>query len=145
MSTVPAALDALVATAVAVMPGVRVEDGPWINRPEAPDVIAIGWTPDEGEAVEFDEQPAGLDASQESYDVVCLASSWSGDLSMSARRARVDALVETLRGELRRDPTLGGVVARAVLTTLALNQYQTGQGCEATEMFTVHIDAFRND
>lgn len=148
MSTVPAALDGLVTSvrvAVSALPAptVRVDDGPWISRPEERDVVVIGWTPDEGEAVEFTDAIAGLGSSQETYMVTCLASSWSGDLGMSARRARVDAIVEAIRAELKTDRTLGGVVTRARLATRSLDQFQTSSGCEATETFVVEVTAFR--
>lgn len=148
MSTVPAALSGLVtATRVAVStlpePMVRVDDGPWLNRPEEQDVVVIGWTPDEGEAVEFTDAIAGLGSSQETYTITCLASSWSGEVDMAARRARVDAIVEAIRAELKTDRTLGGVVTRARLAAWSLDQYQTSQGCEATETFVVAVDAFR--
>lgn len=148
MSTVPAALNGLVTTArVAVStlpePEVRVDDGPWLNRPEEPDVVVIGWTPDEGEAVEFTDAIAGLGSSQETYSITCLASAWVGEVDMPACRARVDAIVEAIRAELKTDRTLGGVVTRARLATLSLDQYQTSSGCEATETFTVEVVAFR--
>lgn len=147
MSTVPAALATLVTTtriAVSTLPApaVRVDDGPWLNRPEEADVVVIGWTPEEGEAVEFTDSIAGLDSRQESYTVTCLASSWSGDVDMAARRARVDAIVEAVRAELRTNHTLDGVVTRARLATMSLDQYQTSQGCEAAETFVVAVDAF---
>lgn len=151
MTTVPAALTALVelARSRAVdlqLPGkrpVRVVDGPWLDRPSEEDVIAIGWIPDEGEAVEFTDALAGLGSSQESYDVTCLASSWSGDTDIPARRARVDTLIEAVRAGLKADQTLGGTVTRARLATLSLNQWQLPKGCEVAVAFVVHIDAFR--
>lgn len=130
---------------MAALPGsaVKVDDGPWLNRPEEADIVVIGWTPDEGEAVEFSDAIAGLDSSRESYTITCLASSWSGEVDMAARRSRVDEIVEAIRGQLRTDRTLGGAVNRARLATLSLDQYQTGSGCEATETFVVQVDAFR--
>lgn len=145
MSTIPAALTALVQLVTVSLPGVRVEDGPWLNRPEEPDVVVVGWTPDEGTAVEMADTIAGLGSSAESYDVTCLASSWSGETDMAARRARVDAMVEAVRGGLRIDHTLGGVVTRARVGTVSLDQFQTDAGCEAAVVFTVRVDAFRTD
>lgn len=150
MTTVPAALDGLVTTvrvAVSTLPApeVRVDDGPWLSRPEEADVVAVGWTPDEGTAVEYSDVIAGLDSSQETYDVTCLASSWSGGTDMSARRARADSLVEAIRSELRKDRTLGGAVTRARLSTASVDQYQTSSGCEVAVVFVIRIDAFRRD
>lgn len=154
MSTVPAALSALVALArsspalaalrIPGQPAVRVEDGPWLNRPTEPDVLCIGWEPDEGSAVEFAETYE-LDSSMESYDVVGLVSSWSGSTDITACRVRADALLDAFRRDLMADPTLGGVVARAEVTSRSWSQFQTGQGCEVPIEFTVHVDAFRLD
>lgn len=148
MTTVPAALLGLHAAATLAVstlpaPAVRVDDGPWLNRPEQPDVVVIGWTPDDGTAVEHTDALAGLASSQETYDVVCLASSWSGTTDLVSRRTRADSLVEAIRAELKTDRTLGGAVARARLATLSLDQYQTASGCEVAIQFTVRVEAFR--
>lgn len=145
MTTIPAALDALVGLVGRTQPDVLVSDGPWLARPDRPDVIAVGWTPTEGEAVEMVDVDAGLETSRETYDIICLASSWSGDTAMGARRARVDGMVEQVRARLVADPTLGGAVARARLATVSLGQYQTASGAEAAVEFTVRVDAFRLD
>lgn len=154
MSTVPAALSALVALArsspalaalrIPGQPAVRVEDGPWLDRPSEPDVICIGWEPDEGEVVTF-AATYDLASGQESYDVVCLASSWSGGTDLPSRRARADALVEAVRAELMADPTLGGAVTRAEVTTQSWAQFQTSAGCEVPIEFVIHVEAFRLD
>lgn len=148
MTTVPAALlglhaAATVATSTLPEPAVRVDDGPWLNRPEEQDVVVIGWTPDEGTAVESTDAIAGLASSQETYDVVCLASSWSGDTNLATRRARADSLVEAIRAELKTDRTLGGAVTRARLATLSLDQFQTSSGCEVAIQFVIRVEAFR--
>lgn len=146
MTSVPAALSALVAIAEQALPGVLVGDGPWLQRPSDPDIVAIGLEdPDTARAVQFTEAFAGLDSTQESYDVMCLASSWTGDTDMAARRARTDEMLEILRAALRADPTMGGVVMRARLATLSLDQFQASNGCEVISLFTVHIDAYRLD
>lgn len=146
MTTVPAALTALVATAEEALPGVKVGDGPWLQRPDNPDIVAIGLEdPDTARAVEFTADIAGLASEQETYTVMCLASSWTGDTDMAARRARTDEMVETIRAALKAEPTLGGVVMRARLATLSLDQFQAGNGCEAIALFAVRVDAFRLD
>jgi hypothetical protein len=123
-------------------PNVRVEDGPWLERPTEPDVICVGWEPDEGEAVSL-TPTYDLGSTQESYDVVCLASSFSGGTDLAARRVRSDALVEAVRAELMADPTLGGAVTHAEVTTQSWAQFQTSSGCEVPIEFTVHVEAFR--
>lgn len=152
MSTVPAALSALVqrlmaspaviALQLSGQPAVLVQDGPWLDRPTEPDVICVGWTPDEGNAVDLTVS-RDMGSGSESYDVVCLASSFSGDVDLAARRSRTDALLEAVRTELMADQTLGGVVAIAEITDHSWDQYQTTAGCEVAAQFTVHIEAFR--
>lgn len=148
MTTVPSALlglhaAATIATSTLPAPTVRVDDGPWLAKPEEADVVVIGWIPDEGTAVEYTDAIAGLASSQETYDVTCLASSWSGDTDLVARRGRADSLVEAIRAELKTDRTLGGAVTRARLATLSLDQYQTSSGCEVAIQFVVRVEAFR--
>jgi len=152
VSTIPAALSALVerlrvspALAALQLPGqpsVLVQDGPWLDRPTQPDVICIGWTTDEGNAVDV-TVTRDMESGQESYRVVCLASSFSGDVDLGARRARTDALLEAVRTELMADQTLGGVIAIAEITDHSWDQYQTSQGCEVAVQFTVSVEAFR--
>lgn len=142
MTAVPAAIDALIGAFESV-PGVRVIDGPWLQRPSERDVVVVGWTPEEGSTVEFVNAIAGLGSSRETFDVSGLVSSWDGGTVMKTVRDRVDQIVEALRGRLVADPTLGGAVNRARLASAAVTQEQTDQGAVAEALFTVHVDAFR--
>ncbi len=144
MTTVPAAQDALVsAVKSAAGPRVDVEYGPWMERPAAEDVIVIGWRPDEGNTVDFDEVDAGLASSQEDYEVVGLVSSWNGNGDIRAAVNRSDELMEMIRTVLTEDRTLGGVVERARLRARSFSPYRTTQGAESAVEFTVQIRAHR--
>jgi len=142
MTAVPVALDALVSlvSGDAGFTGVRVFDGPWIVRPSDPDVIVIGWTPDERAPVGFVENPV-LGSSESSFTVRGLVSSWTGDDNMPGVRGRVDELLETLRVALRGDPSLGGVVTIATLDAGQFTPLRSEQGCEALWDFTIRVDA----
>lgn len=154
MSTIPAALTALaerlkVSPAVVALklpgqPPVLIQDGPWLASPSDPDVICVGWTPEEGNTVDT-TVTHDLGSRQESSDVVCMASSWGGDTDLAARRDRADALLDAVDVELAADRTLGGVVAMAEVTSHVWDQYQTKGGCQVTVQFTIHIEAFRLD
>lgn len=152
MSTVPAALTAL-AERLRVSPRIAaiqitgqapilIQDGPWLASPSDPDVICVGWTPDEGDGVETTVDH-GMGSSQESSDVICMVSSWGGDTDLVARRARTDVLLDAMTAELDADRTLGGAVTLAEVTGHAWNQYQAQGGCQVTVQVTVHIEAFR--
>lgn len=146
MTAVPAVIDALLA-ALRVAPGlvgVRVIDGPWLDRPSEPDVIVVGWTPDEGPAVDQVDTGGGLDSTRQSFDLVNLASAWRGGTDMKTARDRADQLIEAVRGELTRDPTIGGAASWARLSTLSLSQYQTS-GSEVAVEFAIRVTAFRLD
>ncbi|MGH8571249.1 MAG: hypothetical protein ACREX8_01565 [Gammaproteobacteria bacterium] len=120
----------------------RIEDGPWLDRPSEPDVIAIGWLPDEGASVEWTGDPAGLDSDAEVFQVQGLVSAWDGNGVMKTARDRADVLLEAIRTELRSHQTLQGAVGRARLVTMSGSQYQTDRGCEFTIEFAVRINVF---
>lgn len=144
-STIPAVLDALVAIARLALPtNVQVLDGqPTVDT--EPDVVAIGFTGNQGEpvveAVE-DRAQLGSGPDRERYDVLCLASSWRGDDDARAVRDRVFGFIEAIRDELRRDPKLGGRALSARLAVLSFAPEQTTQGAVATVLFRIRIDAF---
>ena len=146
MTALPAAIDGLVAL-LATSPGlglsgVRVDDGPWLERPSEPDVVVIGWLPTEGPTVAWVAQTADMRTDRESFDIAGLASAWDGGTVMKTVRDRADSLIEAIRAALRTDPTLGGVVSRARLNTVSAAQFQNGDGCEFTVNFTVSAVVF---
>lgn len=143
VSTVPAAIDALVAAIAAALPGVQVVDGQPIATED--DVIAVAFTGLPGEAgVEMRRAQADLSygSDQESYDIVCLASAWTGGTDPKKVRDRAYELIEAVAAEVARDRTLGGTVAQAGLSTDSFAQEQTTKGAVATVRFVVHVEAF---
>ena len=126
-------------------PRVLALNGPWLQRPSEADVIVVGWLPDEGATVDFEETQAGLDSTREDFDIAGMVSSWNGDGDMGAAVDRSDELVEAIRGAINADRTLGGVVTRARLQTVSFSDHQTAQGAESALEFSVRVTAFRMD
>ncbi len=128
MSAVPAVIDALLAAVTAALPGVQVVDGK-PTTDVAGDVIAVGFAPQEGSpAADCTERDRGLRVIEESVSVSCLARSWSGDGDVKAQRDRTYALLTAVRGRVRTDRTLGGVVRDARLTSSSYVPWRTTQG-----------------
>lgn len=150
MSTIPAALDALVAAARRAWPDVQVLDGGPTTE-VGDDVIAIGYSgsPDEPDVRStLAREQLDLQPDLERYDVVGMVSAWRGDAHSGGRpdarttRLRAFELLEGLRRELAADARLGGTVMMARLSTLDMVADQTQAGPVCTIRFTVHIDAF---
>lgn len=142
-STIPAVLDALLASWAVALPGVQVVDGQPLTV--EPDIVCVGFTGLPGErSVEATEDRGQLatGADRERYDVYCLASSLKGETDARAVRVRAFELVEAIRADLQRDPRLGGLVMSARLAVLGLEAEQTKDGATASLLFTVRIDAF---
>lgn len=150
MSTIPAALDALVVAAERAWPDVQVLDGGPTTRVDN-DVIAIGYS---GTVNEPDvrstlaREQLDMEPDLERYDVMCMASAWRGDAHRAGKpdaktcRDRAFQLLGGIRDELIRDPRLAGTVAMARMTTLDVILDQTPDGPVCTIRFVVHIDAF---
>lgn len=145
MTAVPATRKALTSLlkALPAARGVLVLNGPWLQRPAEPDVIVIGWLPDEGGTVDFRRAPAGLGSEQEPFDVSGLVSAWRGDGDIEAAVDRADELVEMVRTVTHADQTLGGVVMRAWLRVASFSDYQTPDGAQCAVEFTVAVTAHR--
>ncbi|HEX4816701.1 MAG TPA: hypothetical protein VFV66_28500 [Nonomuraea sp.] len=150
MSTIPAALDALVALAERAWPDVQVLDGGPTTNVEK-DVIEIGYSGSPSEAdvrSTLTREQLEMDPDRESYDVMCMVSAWRGDAHRGgkpdARTTRVRAfeLLNGIRGELVRDSRLGGTVMMARLSTLDMAADQTADGPVCTIRFVVHVDAY---
>ncbi|MFD0902335.1 hypothetical protein [Actinomadura sediminis] len=142
-STVPAALDALVGGLRTTLPDVQVVDGPPLTT--NPDVICVGFSGVPGEpAVESTRTREQLarEPDRESYDIACLASSWSGATDPKPVRDRAYELLDAVAARLGADPTLGGAVMSTRVSAESLIPEQTDQGAVATVTFTVHVDAF---
>lgn len=143
ISTVPAALDALVARWVAALPDVQVSDGQPVATEN--DLIAVGFHDVPGEpAVNSTRTREQLAAQpdRESYDISCIASTFDGGTEFKPVRDRVYELVNAVAADLADEDTLGGLVMQARVTADDLIQEQTEAGAVATVRFTVHVDAF---
>lgn len=143
MSAIPAFLDALVPklTAAPGMGDVQVVDGPPIDYLR-PDVIAVGVST-EDLSVESETADAGLRARRERVDVTCLARSWTGDADLAPRRVRAFAMVTAVETVLADDPTVGGSVTRARLTSAVYTPVRNREGVGAFVEFRIQVDAFR--
>ncbi|MEV1245088.1 hypothetical protein [Nonomuraea sp. NPDC049750] len=151
MSTIPAALDALVALAARAWPDdVQVLDGgPTVEVKD--DVIAIGYSGSESQP-DVQSRVTGeqleLEPDREAYDVWCMFSAWRGDAHRDGKpdartvRRRAFELLAGFRDELGRDSRLGGTVMMARLSTVDVTADQTRNGPVCTIRVQVHIDAF---
>ena len=148
MSAVPGAVDGLLAlmrtSAVLSADGVLICDGPWLHRPEEPDVVVIGWLPEEGPTVAWHSDHASLrigDTTEE-FTIQGLVSAWRGDTDMASVRHRADELLEAVRVAVQLDQTLGGSVAVAQLFTLSQAHWQMEKGVEVPIQFGIRARVF---
>jgi hypothetical protein len=142
-STIPAVLDRLLQAWALALPGVQVVEGQPLS-PE-PDIVCVCFTGLPGEpAIEAVDERGQLGGGpdRERYDISCLGSALRGETDARAVRERAVELVEAIRADLQRDPTLGGLVLSARLAVRSLLAEQTRDGASATVFFTVRIDAF---
>lgn len=141
MSAVPAAIDALVAKFKSRFAGtVTVIDGPPTQNATG-DLIAIGMAPEDVVGVESTEFISGLSSSSESFPVLCLARSWSGNASARDQRLRTYRLVDAVREELAQDPSLGRAVTRARFAGSTYEPWRAEGGALVVDVrFTVAID-----
>lgn len=145
MTAMPAAIDALVSASSASpsLTTVRIDDGPWIDRPSERDIIVFGWQPDEDSLVEWTADPASLGGDDsEQFTVRGVVSVWRGEHGHKALRDRGDEILEAIRALIRGDPTLDGAVSRSHLVTVKANQYPTDQGWEFVIEFAVRCWVF---
>lgn len=108
---VPGAIDALVAALSANLKPARVVDGPATNNVTG-DVVWVGITPDDP-SLDAPDDAAGLGRSRITFDINCLARSWSGSADTAKQRTRAYALVSQVKAALTADKTLGGAVMQA--------------------------------
>jgi hypothetical protein len=141
MSAVPAAIDALVAKFESRFGrSATVIDGPPMTNATG-DLVAIGLSPQEVAEVESTESIAGLRGVSESFPVLCLARSWSGNASPRDQRIRTYRLVDAVREGLEADPTLGRAVTRARFAGSTYAPWRTESGALVVDVpFTVSID-----
>ncbi|MFF4417484.1 hypothetical protein ACFYY8_33585 [Streptosporangium sp. NPDC001559] len=150
MSTIPAALDALVAIAVRAWPDVQVLDGGPTTEVRD-DVIAIGYSgsPEEADVRStLSAEQLSVQPDLERYDILCMLSAWRGDAYRDGQpdartvRERAFEMLAGIRRELAEDSRLDGAVMMARMSTLDMVADQASSGPVCTIRFTVHVDAF---
>jgi hypothetical protein len=142
MSTVPAAIDAVLAAVRAALPGVQVWDGPPTGDEEDVRVV-IGWSRNRPttavtRADETFETTTGI---TERYDIPGAAISYSGDPDLKPRRDAVYTLIEAIADAVAVDAAIGALDATASLTVENLTQEKAGTGVQALADFTVTVIA----
>lgn len=115
-SIVPATIDALLALAEVRCPGVQRFDGPEPKWPEQ-EFIAVGLAPEELEIV-VNRDPAGIETTTESADVMCLIRVATGETSSGPSRVRAYELLDALVAGVDADRTLGRVVGQAEVVSV---------------------------
>ena len=143
-STIPAAIDGILATlkAATSLRGVDILDGePTTNTSK--DFIAIGYAEDGGEVVAGDQSlPAmGQLLLDESYEISCKVSAWTGSTTMKIVRDRAFTLFAAVDVALRAAPTLAGAVTFQSISRDSYSQYQTDQGAIADIDFSISVRA----
>ncbi|MFC8277187.1 hypothetical protein ACFUJR_32585 [Streptomyces sp. NPDC057271] len=146
-SAVPAAIAELVEILRAApgLSGVDVADGPPTGDQSGPDLVAVGWQPESGQAAEAvqDFNAAGARTRDEDFDIQCWIDSWSGDSSAATPRERVYELLGAVEDAIRASgadpaaPTLNGTVLWSHLTRHSLRQQFTDDGMQASLPFTI--------
>ena len=142
MSTVPAAIDAILAAVRAALPGTQVWDGPPVGDEEDERVV-IGWSRNRPvtsvtRTDETFEQTTGI---TERYDIPGVAISYSGDPDLKPRRDAVYALIESIADAVAVCPGIDALGATASLTLGNLTQEKAGTGVQALADFTVNVVA----
>lgn len=144
MTAVPSAIDGLLGlmrtSPLLNSDSVLICDGPWLQRPQEPDVVVIGWLPAEGPTVQWHSHPAALNAPDrgEEFTIQGLVSAWRGDTDLKSARDRADALLEAVRIAVHGDPSLGGAVSFSYLAMVSLAHWQLEDGVEVPIQFGIH-------
>jgi len=145
-STLPAAIDALVATFTAMnLADVSVTDGPALTDVDTIGLLTVGYSA-EGSDLAASAQTAseglGGGRNRESYDVYCSASVLTGDEDQKVTRDKALSMYSSACEAVHADPTLGGVVMRATPGDFTLHQSATTRGRATTVQFAVSVDAY---
>lgn len=152
--TVSAALDALQATIRAALPApvdgeevpdaVDVFDGPDSDRPFSRRSVTVAAPfEDDQSAVIEDRSTSGLGSRlTQTFDVACSAYVGSGaadDQAIDEHRASMGAILTAIDQALQDDPTLGGEVARAFLSSATWLQGRDEAGAGVMVGFIVSM------
>lgn len=142
---VPAAMDKLLELyrgAPALGGGkVRIDDGPPVDGLDRGDALGVGLgVQDAATGVTTSFDYAGQ---TDTFDIGCVAQSWSGSTELALLRTRVYEMfgAATRLVELNRD--LGGAVTWARVTRHTYRAVQDEDGALALIEFTVRVDAHR--
>lgn len=147
-STIPAAIDALLALARTALPAVTVHDGVPVTV-GTKDYLCVGYDPDSDLAVEFTQVAAAMrglagHTRREEYDVLCQLVAYSGDVKMGTRRTSAFALLAPIEDALRLNPSLSGALGSGGTAQLGggqLAQVQTDKGAYIDLRFRVTCKA----
>lgn len=143
-STIPAAIDWLVAAFSAAVPDATVTDGQPINM--ADDLIMVAFTGEPGAPavqVTRDRESMSGVPEREQYEITCMVSAWKGVMDdVKTVRDRAFELVDAMAAELRTDQTLGGIALSARLSVANIAAYFTTDGVSVDVQVTVEVDAF---
>ena len=142
MTTVPAAIDAILAAVRTALPGTQVWDGPPVGD-EEDDRVVIGWARNRATTAvtRDDETFETLTGITERYSIPGVAISYSGDPDLKPRRDAAYALVEAVADAVAVDAGIGALNATASLVTGDLTQEKAGQGVQALVTFTIYVVA----
>jgi hypothetical protein len=150
-SAVPGAMTALLAIlrAAPALSGVQVIDGPPTTDMADPDIVAVGWAPDDGQSAQLVQafNAAGARTRDEDFEITGYIDCWRGDHEFGTVRERAFALLAVIESAIRASgadptaPTLNGAVMWAHLTAGVLRQSFTDQGTRAALTFTVTCHA----
>lgn len=138
-SSIPAAVDALLALAGSQLPNVQIVEGELGTYVAAEQFIVLD--------VIGEEQPATIGPIprrfNEAYGITCLVRTYAGDMDMKTRRARALTMKDAIRDALAADPSLAGAVSSAYVAAFTLRTGITDKGGSASEVeFTVHVDSY---
>lgn len=147
-SSIPGAIDALVAHAqavVATVPGAAAYDGPR-RTSTAQTYFAIGYAAGSAEGGSTKLADLGLSQDAESYAISCQASTWAGNGEFKPLRDQAFALVDALAARVAADPSLGDVVMSALVSE-TVDYRATVEAGKPTVVvpFTVQIEAMRRN
>lgn len=148
-TTIPAVLDYLYEGLQTPLGGygVMVTDGmPDAHQANVPDIFCVGFSGIPGEpAINSNTRTTeqlSRSPDQESYDILCVASSWHGNnTETKSLRDTAYGIVDVVNEFLMKDHTLGGLVMRARISDDQYAQEQTSKGAVVTVRFSIQIVA----
>lgn len=141
MTAVPGAIDALVGVLTRELRPAKVIDGP-ATYGVTGDAVWVGLTPDDP-TLDAPHDVAGLGKARESFEIRCLARSWSGSADVASQRRKAYALVNRVKAALLADKTLGGAVITARYAGSLYTPYYDAQSrLVADVIFRVAVTAY---